>query len=68
MLGAKVDEAIEMFENEMIDFLPETGKRVKFFKESRERIEIMCQSMEDMRNQTLKEVRSVCWRLAKMLL
>ncbi len=52
----------------MIEFLPETGKRVKFFKESRERIEIMCQSMEDMRNQTLKEVRSVCWRLAKMLL
>ena len=29
--------------------------RVKFFKESKERIEIMCQAMEDVRNQTLKE-------------
>ena len=29
--------------------------RVRFFKESKEGIEIMCRSMEDMRNQTLKE-------------
>lgn len=29
--------------------------RVRFFKESKEGIEIMCQAMEDMRNQTLKE-------------
>ena len=29
--------------------------RVKFFKESKEGIEIMCRAMEDMRNQTLKE-------------
>lgn len=28
---------------------------VRFFKESKEGIEIMCQAMEDMRNQTLKE-------------
>ncbi len=31
------------------------AKRVKFFKESKEGIEIMCRAMEDMRNQTLKE-------------
>lgn len=29
--------------------------RVRFFKESKEGIEIMCKTMEDMRNQTLKE-------------
>lgn len=29
--------------------------RVKFFKESKEGIAVMCKSMEDMRNQTLKE-------------
>ena len=29
--------------------------RVRFFKESREGIEIMCRAMEDMRNQALKE-------------
>ncbi len=29
--------------------------RVRFFKESKEGIEIMCRDMEDMRNQTLKE-------------
>ena len=29
--------------------------RVRFFKESKEGIKIMCQAMEDMRNQTLKE-------------
>ncbi len=29
--------------------------RVRFFKESKEEIEIMCRAMEDMRNQTLKE-------------
>ncbi len=29
--------------------------RVKFFKESKEGVEIMCRAMEDMRNQTLKE-------------
>ena len=29
--------------------------RVRFFKESKEGIEIMCRTMEDMRNQTLKE-------------
>ena len=29
--------------------------RVRFFKESKEGIEIMCKAMEDMRNQTLKE-------------
>ena len=32
-----------------------SAERVKFFKESKEGIEIMCQVMEDMRNQTLKE-------------
>ncbi len=31
------------------------AERVKFFKESKEGIEIMCRVMEDMRNQTLKE-------------
>ncbi len=31
------------------------AERVKFFKESKEEIEIMCRAMEDMRNQTLKE-------------
>ena len=29
--------------------------RVRFFKENKEGIEIMCRTMEDMRNQTLKE-------------
>ncbi len=29
--------------------------RVRFFKESKEGIELMCRAMEDMRNQTLKE-------------
>ena len=29
--------------------------RVRFFKENKEGIEIMCRAMEDMRNQTLKE-------------
>ncbi|MCI9465974.1 MAG: nuclease, partial [Ruminiclostridium sp.] len=29
--------------------------RVRFFKESKEGVEIMCRAMEDMRNQTLKE-------------
>ncbi len=29
--------------------------RVRFFKESKEEIEIMCRAMEEMRNQTLKE-------------
>ena len=29
--------------------------RVRFFKKSKEGIEIMCRAMEDMRNQTLKE-------------
>ncbi len=29
--------------------------KVRFFKESKEGIEIMCRTMEDMRNQTLKE-------------
>ncbi len=29
--------------------------RVRFFKESKEGIEIMCRAMEDMVNQTLKE-------------
>ena len=29
--------------------------RVRFFKESKEGIEIMCRVMEDMRNQTLRE-------------
>ncbi len=28
---------------------------MRFFKESKEGIEIMCRAMEDMRNQTLKE-------------
>lgn len=31
------------------------AERVKFFKESKEGIEIMCRAMEDMRKQTLKE-------------
>ena len=31
------------------------AERVRFFKESKEGIEIMCRAMEDMRNQTLKE-------------
>lgn len=29
--------------------------RVRFFKENKEGIEIMCRTMEDMRNQTLKD-------------
>lgn len=29
--------------------------RVRFFKESKEGVEIMCRAMEDMRDQTLKE-------------
>ena len=33
----------------------DTGDRARFFKESKEGIEIMCRAMEDMRNQTLKE-------------
>ena len=38
--------------------------RVRFFKESKEGIEIMCQAMEDMRNQTLKEgMREVALRM-----
>ncbi len=31
------------------------AERVKFFKESKEGIKIMCRAMEDMRNQVLKE-------------
>ena len=31
------------------------NRSVRFFKESKEGIEIMCRAMEDMRNQTLKE-------------
>jgi len=31
------------------------ANRVRFFKENKEGIEIMCRAMEDMRNQTLKE-------------
>ncbi len=38
--------------------------RVRFFKESKEGIEIMCRAMEDMRNQTLKEgMREVALRM-----
>ena len=36
--------------------------RVRFFKESKEGIEIMCRAMEDMRNQTLKE-GMICWKM-----
>ena len=31
------------------------AERVRFFKESKEGIEIMCRAMDDMRNQALKE-------------
>lgn len=31
------------------------ASRVKFFKESKEGIEIMCKAMEDMRNESLQE-------------
>ena len=41
-------DAAEMYYGTLAD-------RVRFFKESKEGIEIMCQAMEDMRNQTLKE-------------
>ena len=38
--------------------------RVRFFKESKEGIEIMCRAMEDMRNQTLKEgMKEVAFRM-----
>ena len=33
----------------------ELADRVRFFKESKEGVAIMCRVMEDMRNQTLKE-------------
>lgn len=40
--------------------------RVKFFKESKEGIAVMCKAMEDMRNQTLKEgMREVALRMLK---
>lgn len=35
------------------------GDRVRFFKESEERITILGHTKEDMRNQTLKEDRTV---------
>ena len=41
-------DAAEMYYGTLAD-------RVRFFKESKEGIEIMCRAMEDMRNQTLKE-------------
>ncbi len=41
-------EAADMYYGTLAD-------RVRFFKESKEGIEIMCRAMEDMRNQTLKE-------------
>lgn len=40
--------------------------RVKFFKESKEGIAVMCKAMEDMRNQTLKEgMMEVALRMLK---
>lgn len=40
--------------------------RVKFFKESKEGIAVMCKVMEDMRNQTLKEgMMEVALRMLK---
>ena len=33
----------------------ELAERVRFFKESKEGVAIMCRAMEDMRNQTLRE-------------
>jgi len=41
-------DAADMFYGTLAD-------RVRFFKESKEGIGIMCRAMEDMRNQTLKE-------------
>ncbi|NBJ01389.1 nuclease [Lachnospiraceae bacterium] len=41
-------DAVDMYYGTLAD-------RVRFFKESKEGIEIMCRAMEDMRNQTLKE-------------
>ncbi len=41
-------DAVDMYYGILAD-------RVRFFKESKEGIEIMCRAMEDMRNQTLKE-------------
>ncbi len=40
--------------------------RGRFFKESKEGIEIMCRAMEDMRNQTLREqsiLQKECWQM-----
>lgn len=36
-------------------YYDELAERVRFFKESKEGVAIMCRVMEDMRNQTLKE-------------
>ena len=42
----------------------ELAERVRFFKESKEGVAIMCKVMEDMRNQTLKEgMRDVAFRM-----
>ena len=42
----------------------ELAERVRFFKESKEGVAIMCKVMEDMRNQTLKEgMRDVASRM-----
>ena len=36
-------------------YYDELAERVRFFKESKEGVAIMCRAMEDMRNQTLRE-------------
>lgn len=42
----------------------ELAERVRFFKESKEGVAIMCKVMEDMRNQTLKEgMKDVAYRM-----
>ena len=40
------------------------AERVKFFKENKEGVAIMCQTMEDMRNQAMREgAKEVAYRM-----
>ena len=42
----------------------ELAERVRFFKESKEGVAIMCRAMEDMRNQTvLESMKAVAYRM-----
>ena len=41
----------------------ELAERVRFFKESKEGVAIMCKVMEDMRNESLREGMRECTKL-----